>query len=102
MLGLIKKMTICLLLINQSSCYQSRKIEIKTISNFCYLHTPINNDLDFQVVDYWEKIGKIIDHKNKNNLLKNSEERFAEVMINYAASNDKKYYDKKCDQINNN
>ena len=87
-------------MISLTSCFQSRKIKI--VSDFCQLHEPLSNELKPEVITYWEKKKKIISTKNKSNGVKTPEEKFIEVMIDYVGTNEKKYYEKKCDQINNN
>lgn len=72
------------------------------VGDYCDLHEPLNDELDNEVIVYWKTTKKIISEKNKSGGVKTPAEKFAEVMIDYAGTNDKKYYDKKCDQINNN
>lgn len=87
-------------MISQTSCFPSR--EIKVVSDYCQLHDPLSDELDNEVIVYWQNTSKSISAKNKSGGVKTPSEKFAEVMIDYAGANDKKYYDKKCDQINNN
>lgn len=87
-------------MISLNSCYLSRKEkEIKIINNFCQLHTPLSDELDGEIVSYWQQTSQSISAKNKSGGVKTPAEKFAEVMINYAGDNDKKYYEKKCDQL---
>lgn len=62
------------------------------------MHDPLNDELEIDVIEYWKKENAIISTKNKTGGAKTPEEKFVEVMIDYAGSNDKKYYEKKCDQ----
>jgi hypothetical protein len=62
----------------------------------------LNDELEPEVITYWEKESTIISTKNKLGGVKTPEEKFVEIMIDYAGTNDKKYYEKKCDQINSN
>jgi len=87
-------------MISQTSCFPNR--ETRIISNFCQLHEPLNDELEPEVITYWKKEKEIISTKNKSGGVKTPEEKFAEVMIDYAGTNDKKYYEKECDQINSN
>jgi hypothetical protein len=87
-------------MISLTSCFPSR--ETRIISDFCQLHEPLNDELEPEVITYWKKESAIISTKNKSGGVKTPEEKFAEVMIDYAGTNDKKYYEKKCDQINSN
>lgn len=80
------------------SCSQSKKT---TISDFCQLHEPLQSNIELSVVNYIKKEQNIISEKNKTGGAKTPEEKFVEIMINYAGTNDKKYYEKKCDKINN-
>jgi hypothetical protein len=43
-----------------------------------------------------------INDKNYNGGVKTSEEKLFEMFVDYAGTNDKIYYEKKCDKINNN
>lgn len=83
-----------------NSCFRSRET-IKVISDYCILHTPLSDELEFDIIDYWKETSKVISEKNKTGEVKNPSEKFAEVLVNYAGINDKKYYDKKCDQLIN-
>lgn len=85
-------------MISQTSCFPSR--EIKLVSDYCQLHEPLNDELDEDVITYWKKESAIISTKNKSGGVKTPEEKFVEVMVDYAGTNDKKYYEKKCDQQN--
>jgi hypothetical protein len=87
-------------MINLSFCSPSR--ETKLVSDFCQLHEPLTDQLEPEVITYWKKEKEIISTKNKLGGVKTPKEKFAEVMIDYAGTNDKKYYEKKCDQINSN
>lgn len=88
-------------MISQVSCFPSREIKIKVIPDYCILHTPLDDELDYDVIDYWTATSKLISEKNKSGGLKTPAEKFAEILINNAGINDKKYYDKKCDELNN-
>jgi hypothetical protein len=55
--------------------------------------------LDKDVVDYWQQTSNSITLKNKNGGVKTPAEKFAEIMINYAGNNDKKFYDKHCEKL---
>lgn len=87
-------------MISLTSCFPSR--ETRIISDFCQLHEPLNDELEPEVVSYWKKEKAIISEKNKSGGVKTPEEKFVEIMIDYAGTNDKKYYEKKCDSINTN
>lgn len=87
-------------MINLTSCFLNR--ETRIVSDFCQLHEPLTDELESEIIVYWKKEKKIISTKNKLGGIKTPEEKFVEVMINYAGTNDKKYYEKKCDQIYSN
>lgn len=93
-LKLIKKLAVCLFLINLTSCFQNKKIEIK--SDYCYLYEPLNDNIEKSIIEYWESKKEIIENKNKFGGLKTPEEKLLEIFINYIGANDKRYYDKKC------
>lgn len=85
-------------MISAISCSQNKKT---TISDFCQLHEPLQLNIELSVVNYIKEEQKIISEKNKEGGLKTPEEKFVEIMINYAGTNDIKYYEKECDKINN-
>jgi len=99
-LQLPRKLIICLFLISLASCSLSR--ETKIISNYCYLYSTFPDDLEQDVISYWVDKEKIINNKNSNGGVKTSEEKLFEIFVDYAGTNDKIYYEKKCDEINNN
>ena len=82
-------------MISQTSCSLSKKPEIRIVSDYCQLHDPLTNELDNEVIVYWKETSKSISDKNKSGGVKTPAEKFAEVMIDYAGTNDKKYYEKK-------
>lgn len=86
-------------MIKMTSCSQNKKTEVKIVSDFCQLHEPLNTELPADVLDYWQQKTMAISTKKKSGLVFTAEEKFVEVMINYAGANDKKYYAKKCDQL---
>ena len=86
-------------MINLTSCFPSR--ETRIVSDYCQLHEPLNDELPLDVISYWKEVSKSISSKSKNGGVKTPAEKFAETMIDYAGANDKKYYEKKCDQSNN-
>lgn len=86
-------------MINLTSCSLSR--ETRIVSDYCQIHSPLNHKLPLDVISYWKEVSKSISSKSKNGGVKTPAEKFAETMIDYAGANDKKYYEKKCDQSNN-
>ena len=90
-----KILTLCLFLINLSSCYQSKKI----ISNYCYIYTPLNVNLNKDIVKYWKDIQNSIDKKNENATVKTINERFIEILIESISTNDITYYKNNCENI---
>lgn len=94
-LKLTKKFLTCLLLISQISCSQSKKIT----NDFCY-YKPLQPDIEPAVIEYWKKIQKNIEEKNLNGKIKTPEEKFFEIVIDNIATNEFRFYEKKCDKIN--
>lgn len=86
-------------MISLTSCFQSRKTELKIISDYCQLHSPLDDELESDVLVFWETTNKSISSKNKNGGAKTPTEKFVEVMTNYAGVNEKKYYEKGCDKL---
>jgi hypothetical protein len=66
------------------------------------LYSPFPNDLEQDAILYWIDKEESINNKNSNGGIKTPEERLFEIFVNYAGTNDKIYYEKKCDKINNN
>lgn len=85
-------------MISSTSCSQSRII--KTTSDYCQLHDPLPNDIDPDVVKYWQDKALIIYKKNKEGGVKTTEEKSLQILVSNVAGNDKKYYDKKCPELN--
>ena len=88
-------LAICLLMINLTSCSLNK--ETRVISDYCQLHQPLNDELDNEIIIYWKETSKNISTKNKTGGVKTPQEKFTEVMIDYVGTNDKIYYEKKCD-----
>jgi hypothetical protein len=80
------------------SCSHSKKTEIKLISDYCQIYGKLDNKMEVEVLSYWDKTTKTISAKNADGGKKTPEEKFVEIMTNYAGKNEKKYLEKKCDK----
>jgi len=69
------------------------------ISDYCQLYSPLRDDLAKDIIDFWVVKREILDNKKINSVVKTPNERFLEILIDHSASNDIKYYDKNCDDL---
>lgn len=82
------------MLISMSHCSLGKKTVL--ISDYCHLYKPLRDDLPNDVIDYSNKTNVSIILKNESNKAKTPEEKFFEIIVEYASDNDFIYY-KKCE-----
>lgn len=94
-----RNLMVFLFLINLVSCSLSNQTKI--ISNYCYLYSVFPKNLEKDVIFYWTEKEKSINYKNSHGGIKSPEEKLFETFVNYTGTNEKIYYEKNCDKINN-
>ncbi len=79
------------------SCSGKEKIvKINTISNYCYLYSPLPYDLPKDVITYWKNQNEVISKKEDTGEAKTPSEKLLSILINNVRINNEKFAEQDC------